>query len=139
MKISTLNEIPESYKELFFQLFETSLKHNKTPIQAKSETKESFCYLMRMFWQSRYDKMSTEHVKFFDWISVNMLPKNLEYKGVLRQTILINSSTEEFPLPSHYEIAETVFETLWIAYENTEGNSYKTKKTFFSKIKKFFS
>jgi hypothetical protein len=139
MKLLTLNEIPENHKELFFQDFETALNHNKSAVQAKSEMKESFCYLISIFWQSRYSKMSTEHVAFFDWISVNMLPKHLEYKGVIRQSTLINSSTEETPLPSHYEIAETVFEALWIAYENTEGNSFKTKKTFFSKIKKLFS
>ncbi len=76
--------------------------------RAKALVKEPLVYLLRMFWQSRYDKLSTEQVLAFDTLCLEILDPSLGYKKPLRSVAM--------PEQDHYALADSVFEAIWALY-----------------------
>ena len=73
-----------------------------------SKGKQSFVYLIVMFWFGRFDKLNNEDKKNLDWISKNLLSKELEYKGLENlkpNTLLLKDSAEyEFEAKNLYDV-----------------------------------
>jgi len=119
--IKSFDEIPPNV-----QIFLDRYFSEKT----KAGMQESFVYMLRMFWQSRYDKMNADHKVCFDWISQHCLPQHVVYGGLQFQTNLISSDFD------HTQLATDVFKLL---YDLKFPVVVESKKSFFSMIGSFFS
>jgi hypothetical protein len=110
--ILALNDIPERERII---LMERYLNRWQGTIpatdfdKAKDYAQEGFVYMLRMFWQARYDKMDGDSKALFDWLSSNMLSEDVEYKGTKRAQLIINHD-------DHHRLAREVFENLWKHY-----------------------
>ena len=51
--------------------------HLAYSLQQIMRDKEAFIYLMRMFWQARFDKMSQDYLPAMDWLSRTFLPPDV--------------------------------------------------------------
>lgn len=96
--IESFSEIPESVR-VFLDKYLSE--------KDKIKSKEMFVYMLRMFWQSRYDKMNSSSKENFDWLSQHFLPENVVYSGVQLHTNLISSDLD------HTKLASDVFEHLY--------------------------
>lgn len=56
--------------------------------------KASFTYNIKMFWLGRFDKLRHEDKINLDWISENVLPKELGYKGKNVNRLLLSESVD---------------------------------------------
>jgi len=119
--IKSFDEIPANVQVFLDRYFSQ---------KTKSEMQEGFVYMLRMFWQSRYDKMNAEHKECFDWISLHCLPQHVVYGGLQFQTNLISSDFD------HTQLATDVFKLL---YELKFPVVVKPKKTFIGMIRSLFS
>lgn len=97
--------------------------------KTKSAMQEGFVYMLRMFWQSRYDKMNTDHKDCFDWISNHCLPQHVVYGGMQYQTNLISSDFD------HTKLATDVFTLL---YNLRFPVVVQPKKTLIESVLSFF-
>lgn len=118
--IHSFDEIPANV-----QVFLNRYFSEKT----KSSMQESFVYMLRMFWQSRYDKMNADHKECFDWISNHCLPQHVVYGGLQFQTNLISSDFD------HTQLATDVFKLL---YDLKFPVVVKPHKTFIEAVLGFF-
>lgn len=98
--------------------------------KTKSSMQESFVYMLRMFWQSRYDKMNADHKECFDWISKHCLPPHIVYGGMQFQTNLISSDFD------HTKLATDVFTLL---YDLRFPVVVQPKKTLIKSVLSFFA
>jgi hypothetical protein len=98
--------------------------------KTKAAMQESFVYMLRMFWQSRYDKMNADHKVCFDWISQHCLPQHVVYGGLQFQTNLISSDFD------HTQLATDVFKLL---YDLKFSVVVKPKKTIIGMIGSLFT
>lgn len=131
MTFVTLNDMPEDHKNTFFQMFSTAMCNNATKEQAKSHTREAFTYLMCIFWQGRFNKMSHDQIYMFDWICDHLVSPEYQYDGNRKDGLLINH-------PDHHALALECFHLVWNAYVKTDGNHY-VKKGFFVKMMEKFN
>lgn len=115
--INSLKDIPDNVQVFLDRYFS-----GKT----KAAMQESFVYMIRMFWQSRFDKMNAVHKECFDWISHHCLPQHVVYSGVQFQTNLISSDFD------HTKLANEVFNLLYDL-----KFPVKKKKTFIETIVSF--
>jgi hypothetical protein len=76
--------------------------------QAKKLVKEPLMYLLRMFWQARYDKLSAEQVLPFDTLCQEIMDPSMGYKKPLRSVAM--------PGQDHYALADSVFEAILALY-----------------------
>jgi hypothetical protein len=119
--IQSFDEIPANVQVFLERYFSE---------KTKSAMQESFVYMLRMFWQSRYDKMNADHKECFDWISLHCLPQHVVYGGLQFQTNLISSDFD------HTQLATDVFKLL---YDLKFPVVVKPKKTFIELVLGFFS
>jgi hypothetical protein len=85
-------------------------------------------YMLRMFWQARYDKMNSASKNSFDWISQNILPADIAYKGIQINTNLISLDVD------HTQLAFDIFEILY-ALKNPV--IVPEKQSFLKKLRTF--
>lgn len=138
---NTFSEIPTEQRNFilsYFNAWQGKVSQVDT-YYAKAFVRESFVYMLRMLWQARYDKMSSETKENFDWISKNFLPDSVPYAGATK--------VRELLIPSdfnHDKLAEDVFSDLWALYQFSEFSGLEEPDADFianawRKIKKFFN
>lgn len=89
--------------------------------QAGDFVRPGFIYLQRMFWQARYDKMSTAEKDMFDLFSCEILEPEAGYKGIKYRENLIGDV-------DHDLYAARMFDRLWKLYAEDETNGLLPKK-----------
>lgn len=68
--------------------------------------KTSFTYNIKMFWFGRFDKLRYEDRINLDWISKNILSKDLNYKGAKANVLLLSDVAD------YEKEADILFKTL---------------------------
>lgn len=117
--IKSFSEIPEPVRFCLEKYFSDA---------EKNQSRETFVYMLRMFWQARYDKMNSASKNSFDWISQNILPADVDYKGIQINTNLISLDVD------HTQLAFDIFESLY-ALKNPV--IVPEKQSFFKKLRTF--
>lgn len=118
----SFDEIPENRKE-FILPYLTKPDLN--------QARDSFVYILRMFWQARFDKMSPLYQENLDWVSFNFLPENVEYTGIKFGENLVSSDFD------HYELATSIFDNINSLYLGK--TEQPEPKGFFERFTSFFS
>lgn len=136
----TFSEIPTEQRDFILSYFNAwqGKVSQADSVYAKKFVRESFVYMLRMFWQARYSKMASDNKKHFDWISKKFLPNGVTYLGPV--------NTGELLIPSdfnHDQLAEDVFSDLWALYQFSEYSGFEEPDAdfianAFRKIKSFF-
>lgn len=136
----TFSEIPTEQRDFILSYFNAwqGKVSQADSVYAKKFVRESFVYMLRMLWQARYDKMSSETKNNLDWISKNFLPDSVPYTGATK--------VRELLIPSdfnHNQLAEDVFSDLWALYQFSEYSGLEEPDADFIanillKIKSFF-
>jgi hypothetical protein len=97
--------------------------------EAKEYVREHFIYSLRMFWQARFAKMDSDSRSLFDWVSRNLLPKEVSYAGIRNDQFLIDHA-------DHDQLAYQIFDSLWGHYAtcSDSGLDWEEKRTFTSRL-----
>lgn len=117
--IKNFNDIPEENKDFLSPYVE-----NKN----LEKSREDFVYLLKMFWQARFNKMSPLYRENFDWVCNNFLPENVEYNGIKFGENLISSDID------HTFLAHSVLDEIQKLYKNKSINKINKKISLFEKI-----
>lgn len=118
----SFDELPENRKEFILPyLTRPNMK----------ESRDSFVYILRMFWQARFDKMNSLYKENLDWISSNFLPENVEYTGIKFGENLVSSDFD------HYELATSIFDKINSLYLGKTENP--DKQGLIARLARFFS
>jgi hypothetical protein len=130
------DDMPEHERSTLIERYLTRWRDKVSPAQpekAKLHVQEDFVYMLRMFWQARFDKMDTASRDVFDWVSKNFLPETVRYKGVKNSQLLIEH-------PNHGQLAHQVFDEIWAQYEASPHSGFvlEEKQSFTSRLMGLF-
>lgn len=87
----------------------------KTQPEAYRFIKEQVVYSLRMVWQGRFDKFSSEHCELINRVSLAYLPEKYGYGGAKRNNTVMKDQ-------DHTQLAIEVFDRLWEDYMADDGH-----------------
>lgn len=126
--INSFSDIPaepaETLKSHYFDKWQGKIDGSDVG-DAETFVKSSFIYMQRMFFQARYDKMSTEERLMFHYFATNLLDEAAGYKGMVfgsNENLIADGA-------DHDLYADRLFNRLWELYVNEPSNGLQKKAT----------
>lgn len=134
--IQQFSDIPEVERAFLIQRYLGQWRGKVAPEEheaAEAHVRKEFIYLLRMFWQARFDKMDSESIEVFDYLSKNMLPADAKYKGPVRGENLVDTSR-------FYQLSDDLFKNLWSCYKQDpeSGLVSEEKKSIMERLTSVF-